>query len=119
MASYFCSDETVAANGVDHVYALDAAEAMFDRGGVFVDLDVGAGVENVGLRLELSDDGATWYQVYVWVPFANAYAAAVALAVDTQVLAFSLHTYAPYLRFIANNTGANAATLTAFFIPQV
>ena len=114
---HFCEDQAVANDSADHAYELDAAVRVFDRGGIFVALDVGAGVESVVLRMELSMDGTTWYRASVYDPSASAYAASVTATADTQTLLFWLDNYAQYARLVANNSGANAATLTAYMVP--
>ena len=118
MAQNFCVDETVAADSTDDVFALTEQMRLYGRCGVFIALNVGTGSESVALRVELSTDGTTWYRTHVYNPAANAYAASVTFTADTQQLAFRLDTYAPYVRLIANNAGATAATLSAFLIPQ-
>jgi len=118
MAEHFCREQVVANDSADHAYALDQAARLFTRAGLFVMLDVGAGIESVALRLELSPDSTTWYRAHVWDPAANAYAAAVTLTADTQRLIAWVDNYAPYLRLVGLNTGANSATLTAFLTTQ-
>ena len=114
----FATTETVAADSADDIFALGQQVKLYDRCGIFVALNVGAGVESVALRVEVSPDGDTWYATHVYNPATNAYAASVAFTADTQQLAFWLDTYASHVRLIANNTGATAATLSAFLIRQ-
>ena len=119
MAQYFCDAVTVPASAADVAYALDSQVRLFQHAGVFVHLDVGAGMgESVSLRVEFSDDGTTWYRVDVYDPTGNAYAAGLTFTAGTQELEARLDSYAPYVRLIANNAGATAATLTAFLIRQ-
>jgi len=116
---YFCENESVPADGADHAFTLGTGAGIerYRQGHLAVDLDVGAGTEDVTLALQARypDDGE-WFDVYaVDLTDNGAITNEQQYTADITAVITRVREFHRYLRLVVTNAGDNAATLTAIF----
>lgn len=119
----FCDNESIPADGVTRSYLLGndhGSMSRYDSGVIAVDLDVGAGTEQVAFGLQAADSAdGTWHDVLLTdltATGAVTLAATITLDADAEQIIARVEDFYKFIRLRVTNDGDNAATLSAAFM---